>query len=69
MGGMSWIHWVLLLTILIVLIYPIARILKRIGWNQWLAILWLIPLLNIVMLWVVAFAPWPALQDEQTGRS
>ena len=48
----------------VVFIYPISRILKRIGWNPWLSFLWLIPVVNVVMLWVVAFAPWP---DHDAG--
>ena len=64
MGGFSWVHIAILLFVLVIFIYPISKILGRIGWNPWLSLLWLIPLLNIGMLWAVAFAPWPALGEK-----
>ena len=51
-----------LLITLIVAGVPIAVILKKAGYSQWLVILAFIPLVNLVALWVFAFANWPALQ-------
>ena len=61
---MSWVHWAILILFAILVIYPISRILGRIGWSPWLSLLWLVPLLNIVMLWTVAFGRWPAVPDQ-----
>ena len=44
-----------------VLIYPFFRIFQRTGISGWWALLMLIPLLNIAVLWIFAFARWPAL--------
>jgi hypothetical protein len=38
---------------------PIGRILRRIGWSPWLAILAFIPLVNLMCLWLVALGSWP----------
>lgn len=57
-----------LIVILIVVIFPIAKILSRIGWNPWLGLLWLVPVVNIVMLWVLAFGDWPMRPEERPGR-
>jgi hypothetical protein len=51
--------------ILALVIYPIGRILRRIGWNPWLSLLWLVPGVNIVMLWVLAFGYWPTQPAER----
>ena len=64
MGSFSLFHLIILAFVLVALIFPIARILSRIGWSPWLSLLWLIPGLKIIMLWVVAFGRWPSLPDR-----
>jgi len=63
-GELSIWHIIILLMVVVFLLYPIGRILGRAGWSPWLCILWLIPFVNIIMLWVFAFAPWPALNEK-----
>jgi hypothetical protein len=46
----------------LLIIVPAARILRRIGHPQWIAIAAVIPLLNIVLLWHVAYSAWPAVE-------
>lgn len=64
MGALSIWHIVILLAVVFVMVYPIARILQRAGWSGWLSILWLIPIVNIIMLWVFAFGRWPTLEEH-----
>lgn len=64
MGSMSWIHWIIILVILATYFIPTARIFKRAGWSPWLTLVLLIPLAPLVMLWVFAFARWPAVDDK-----
>lgn len=52
-------HWMILLIFAAVLIIPTAKILKRVGLSPWLSILAIIPFLNWVFLWILAFIPWP----------
>lgn len=52
-------HWIMLLLIAVVFLYPISVILRRIGYSPFWALLALFPLLNLVGLWIVAFGPWP----------
>lgn len=40
--------------------WPAARMLRRVGFSPWLGVLAVVPLANLVLLWFVAFAPWPA---------
>jgi uncharacterized membrane protein YhaH (DUF805 family) len=39
-----------------------VRILKKAGYSGWWSVLMVVPLVNIVMVWVFAFADWPALK-------
>jgi hypothetical protein len=51
-----------MLTLLIVIFgVPIARILRRSGRSRWWTIIAFVPLLNLIGLWVFAFARWPKL--------
>ena len=48
-----------LIIYILLLVMPIARILGRLGFNQWFAALAVVPLVNVVLLWVLAYADWP----------
>jgi hypothetical protein len=48
----------------VLLVWPIYAILRRAGFNGWLSLLYFIPLINLVMLWVCALSPWPALDEK-----
>lgn len=37
-----------------------GRVLNRAGYSRWWLVTMFVPLLNLVMLWVFAFAEWPA---------
>jgi hypothetical protein len=55
------------------IVIPIARILRRAGFNQWLALIALLPLVNLIGLWTFAFVEWrtdtaPTLVRETSGR-
>jgi hypothetical protein len=51
----------------VLLIWPAARICRRIGFSPWLGLLAAVPFANVILLWVVAFAPWPAPTPGQRG--
>lgn len=67
-SGFFW-HWVVVSAAVIVMFaYPVARILRRLGFSGWWALLALIPWLNIVALWVFAFVRWP-IEPKAGDRS
>jgi hypothetical protein len=69
MGALSAWHLLnlpILAVIAFVLIFPVSRILKRLGWNPWFSLLSVVPLLNIGLLWAVAYAQWPAVPGKQS---
>jgi hypothetical protein len=59
-------------TMLVAVVWPATRICRRVGFLPWLGVLAVVPLANLVLLWFVAFAPWPAADQTrlaaQPGR-
>jgi hypothetical protein len=64
MGGTSVWHWIIVLLYLVLIIWPVRRILIRAGINEWWAILSIIPLVNIAALWIFAQTRWPRLDQS-----
>ena len=48
------------------IIWPAARICRRLGFPRWLGILAIVPMANVLLVWFVAFAAWPI---EKQSRS
>ena len=44
----------------LLIIFPAARVCQKAGYSPWLAIAAVIPLLNLILLWFLALAEWPA---------
>jgi hypothetical protein len=51
------------LIMLALVLYPAGRILRRLGLSPLWSLLTLFPLINVIFLWVLAFARWP-LEDR-----
>jgi hypothetical protein len=64
MGSFSVWHWLIVLVLVGIFIYPVARIISKAGYSSAWALLWLVPLVNIVALWVFAFADWPVRRSR-----
>ena len=47
------------LVFVLILLAPAVRILRRTGYSPWYCLLLLIPIVNIVMIFVFAFSTWP----------
>jgi len=56
---MSVVQLFIAIIYVVVLVVPARKLLRRAGYNPWLAILAAIPLINLVALWVFAYARWP----------
>lgn len=59
MGSFSIWHWIIVLFWFAIFIVPTWRIVKKAGFNGALSLLGLIPVVNIILLWVFAFVKWP----------
>jgi len=47
-----------------VIVVPFFQLWKRTGHSGWISLLMLIPLVNLIMLYVLAFKRWPAVDRE-----
>jgi hypothetical protein len=52
--GMTWLICV------IIGIVPFWRICSRVGYSPWASLLILVPLVNLVFIYYLAFAAWPS---------
>ncbi|HDR9033241.1 TPA: DUF805 domain-containing protein [Burkholderia vietnamiensis] len=53
------------LVLVAIVVYPYVRIVRRTGHSGWWILTMFVPVLNFIMLWVFAFARWPATDDRQ----
>ncbi|KQS55545.1 hypothetical protein ASG17_05565 [Brevundimonas sp. Leaf363] len=58
MGSMSIWHWLIIL-ITLAPMFPIGQVLKKAGFSPWWALLYMVPIFNLVALFVFAYSKWP----------
>jgi hypothetical protein len=66
MGSLSIFHWLIVIVVSAIFVVPIVKIIQKAGYSGWWVLLWFVPIANIVMLWVFAFADWPNLARRST---
>jgi hypothetical protein len=59
MTGFGLIHWLFFVVMVVVVLYPVGRILGRLGFSPFWSLLAFVPLVNLISLWVLAFSDWP----------
>jgi hypothetical protein len=64
MGSFSMEHWLILLTTAVIFVIQLWRIVARTGHPGIMAILFLIPLVNIGVLWWLAYSKWPSMPEQ-----
>lgn len=62
-AGVSLLELIIMLVMGATLIVPFWRIFSKAGFSGALSLLMLIPLVNLIMIFVLAFASWPALKQ------
>jgi len=62
--GMSFGGLIGLVIYAVIVVVPFYQIWKRTGHNGWIALTMVVPIVNVVMLYVLAFKEWPALGDK-----
>jgi uncharacterized membrane protein YhaH (DUF805 family) len=65
--GYGPFHWVIGLIGFLMFAVPAAAILRKAGYSGWWVLVALVPLLNVIMFWVFAFARWP-IEERNTVR-
>lgn len=56
---------ILMVVVACLMLYPLGRILNRIGFSNWWLLLFLVPGAPILGLWLLAYAKWPKAITEQ----
>ena len=69
MSAFSIWHWIILLFWIGIFGVPFWRIVGRTGNSPALSPLLLVPLVNIVFLWWLAFGKWPAIDGGAGGAA
>lgn len=62
-GYFSFGHGLWMLVLALFLLVPFWRICQRAGFSGWLSLLILVPMLNIALLYYLAFAEWPSNRE------
>jgi hypothetical protein len=52
--GVSWI------IVAVIAVVPFWRLCARIGYSPWLSLLILLPLINLIFIYFLAFSEWPS---------
>jgi hypothetical protein len=66
--GMAFLGLLPLAILVVALVVPYWKIWSRTGHSGAWGLLMLIPLANIISLWVLAFKEWPALRGKTEDR-
>jgi hypothetical protein len=59
LGSISIVHWLIVAGYVFLVCFPLAKILRRLGLSGWWALLAVVPLANLIALWILAFSRWP----------
>ena len=57
-------HWILMAVAIGLVLYPVGRILGRLGFSPIWSLVALFPLVNLAALWILAFVAWPGRGRE-----
>lgn len=63
MSSFSIWHWIIILIMLIPL-WMFSKVIAKAGYSAWWALIGVVPLVNLIALWVFAFSKWPAAPDR-----
>jgi hypothetical protein len=55
---------VMMLIFAVLIILPFWFIFSKAGFPRWLSLLMVVPIVNLIMLYVFAFSDWPSMQKK-----
>jgi hypothetical protein len=64
---MLWFLWMVLVGVIAVL--PFWKICQKAGFTPVLSLLMLIPFINLITIYYIAFTEWPALKGKQPPQA
>jgi len=63
-GTGMWALWMVVMTVVVIL--PFWFIFSKAGYSKWLSLLMVLPLVNVILLYFLAFSKWPSLGNSNT---
>jgi hypothetical protein len=64
LGTGMWALWMVAMTV--VAMFPFWFIVSKAGYPKWISLLMLVPLVNVIFLYFLAFAKWPSQESSNT---
>ncbi len=55
---------VMMLIFAVLIILPFGFIFSKAGFPRWLSLLMVVPIVNLIMLYVFAFSDWPSMRKK-----
>ncbi len=62
-------HWLWFALIVAIVVIPVGRILRRVGFSALWSVLIFIPVVNLIALWLFAYADWPRSEFQPESKS
>ena len=62
--GFGPLHWLFIIAVIVAVVYPIGRILRRLGFSPLWSLVTFVPFVNLVALWILAAIDWPDEKDR-----
>ena len=60
MGGISIWQLIILFILIVAPVLIFGPVVKKAGFSRWWSLFMIVPLVNLIMVWVFAFTEWPA---------
>lgn len=57
--------WELLIISALYSVFVFGAVARNAGFSRWFGLLMLVPLVNIVFIWIFAFVKWPAVDEPR----
>jgi hypothetical protein len=68
MYSLSIWHWIVIVLFALIIwafVAVFGRVANRAGYSRWWLVTLFVPILNLIMLWVFAFASWPVFNARR----
>ena len=62
--GMGGWEIILIIAYAAIIVLPFWKITTKAGYNSWLSLLVIIPLVNLIFIYYLAFSNWPSLKNN-----
>jgi hypothetical protein len=68
-GTPIWLFWPLMMLVYAAfIVVPFWFIFRKAGYSPWLGLLMVVPIVNLIVLYVFAFSDWPRLREIGTKQ-